>query len=275
MITKLKSINNLAVFQNFNWDTNIRDEGNNVVLFKPINIIYGRNYSGKTTLSRIIRALEVGNISEKYENPQFEIGIKDKEIANQNNLSAHGKKIRVFNEDFVKDNLQFIIDSDSSITPFAIIGGNASIETEINRLKDDLGNNEEESESGFYLELKNATSTANIAFETYKDEKNQLDQKLTTKALDRTTGIKYRSNRFGDQNYTKAKLSSDIKTVLENSFQPLTDNAVKLKTNLLEERANPDISGITKPNLDLTSINTKAKNLITKSISSSNKIEKL
>ena len=31
----------------------VRDDGNNVAEFKKINILYGRNYSGKTTLSRI------------------------------------------------------------------------------------------------------------------------------------------------------------------------------------------------------------------------------
>lgn len=275
MITKLKSINNLAVFQNFNWDTNIRDEGNNVVLFKAINILYGRNYSGKTTLSRIIRALEIGNISEKYENPQFEVCIKELADATQNNLNAHGKKIRVFNEDFVKDNLRFIVNSDESITPFAIIGGNATIETEIQKLKDDLGNDEVDLESGFYLELKNAKLIANTAFQTYQTENNQLEQQLTAKALDRTTGIKYRSDRFGDQNYTRAKLNTDIEYVLEDSFQPLTDEEVTIKSNLLNERANPDIRAIAKPDLDINTINTKAKGLVTKSISSSNKIEQL
>jgi len=112
MITKFKSINNLAVFKNFNWDTAIRDDGNNIVLFKPINILYGRNYSGKTTLSRIVRALEIGNISDKYENPQFEVSIQDITDTTPNNLTAHGKKIRVFNEDFVKENLRFIVNSD-------------------------------------------------------------------------------------------------------------------------------------------------------------------
>ena len=71
MITKVKSIKNLAVFQNYDWDTSI---GNTA--FKEINVIYGRNYSGKTTLSRIIRALEKGSISNKYEHPEFEISIK-------------------------------------------------------------------------------------------------------------------------------------------------------------------------------------------------------
>lgn len=275
MITKFKSIANLAVFQNFNWDTNILDADNRIITFKPINIFYGRNYSGKTTLSRIVRALETGNISDKYENPQFEVTIQNVADATPNNLTTHGKKIRVFNEDFVKDNLRFIVNSDESITPFAIIGGNTTIEEEIQALKDELGSNEEESESGFYLELKNASTTANTALQTFQTENNQLNQQLTTKALDRNTGIKYRSDRFGDQNYTTAKLLSDIDTVIESSFQPLTDDEVTQRLNLLNERANADITAITKPNLDLNTLNIKAKELVTKSISSSNKIEEL
>jgi wobble nucleotide-excising tRNase len=276
MITKFKSINNLAVFQNFNWDTTIRDDGNNVVLLKSINIFYGRNYSGKTTLSRIIRALETGSISDKYENPQFEVSINGiADNITQNNLTVHGKKIRVFNEDFVKDNLRFIANSDETITPFAIIGGNATIEAEIQLLKDVLGSNEEGSESGFYLEFKNAISIANTAFQTFQSENNQLDQQLTTKALDRTTGIKYRSDRFGDQNYTKSKLTTDIEFILENSFQPLTDDEVTQKSNLLNESANTDIPAFVKPNIDLDTLNAKARILVTKSISSSNKIEQL
>lgn len=275
MITKFKSINNLAVFQNFNWDTAIRDDGENIILFKPINILYGRNYSGKTTLSRIIRALETGNISDKYENPQFEVCIKDVADSTPSNLTAHGKKIRVFNEDFVKDKLRFIVNSDESIAPFAIIGGNATIETEIQTLKTELGSNESEKESGFYLELKNATIIANTALQAYQTGNNNLNQQLSFKATNNTNGIKYKSEKFGDQNYNINKLQSDITIVLDPSYKPLTDDEVTQKVSLLNERVNTDIPAIVKPNLDFTSLNTKAKELVTKSISRSNKIEQL
>lgn len=275
MITKFKSIANLAVFKNFVWDTTICDEGNNVVLFKPINIFYGRNYSGKTTLSRIVRALETGYISDKYENPQFEVSIQDVADTTQNNLTTHGKKIRVFNEDFVKDNLRFIVNSDESITPFAIIGGNATIEEGIQTLKNNLGSNENGSESGFYLELKNASATATTALQIYQAESKKLNDQLSFKATNNPNGIKYKSEMFGDQNYNINKLQHDITTVLETSFQPLTDDELALKLNLLNERANVDISEIAKPFLGLNTLNTKAKGLVTKSISSSNKIEQL
>lgn len=57
MIKKI-NIGNLGLYQNFQWDLSVRDTpGNNIKEFKKENIIYGRNYSGKTTLSRIIRSI--------------------------------------------------------------------------------------------------------------------------------------------------------------------------------------------------------------------------
>ncbi|MGI6394694.1 MAG: AAA family ATPase [bacterium] len=275
MIIKFKTIKNFAVFQNFNWDMTIRDDGNNVVLFKPINILYGRNYSGKTTLSRIVRALETGNISDKYENPQFEVSIKDGADATQDNLTAHGKKIRVFNEDFVKDNLRFFANPNEDITPFAIIGGNVAIEKEIQDLKSELGSDEEENESGFYLELKNAVAKATDALKTYQDEDKALNDQLSNKATNNPNGIKYKSDIYGDQNYNINKLKTDINTVLEDPFKPLTDDEKMQKLNLLNEKAKEDIPAIAKSNLDLNTLNAKARQLVTKSISSSNKIEQL
>jgi len=275
MITKFKTIKNLAVFQNFVWDSIVRDNGNNVVTFKEINVIYGRNYSGKTTLSRIIRALEKGEISDKYENPEFEVSIKDTTNSTQSNLAAHGKKIRVFNEDFVKENLRFIVNPDESINPFAILGGNSTIEAEIKALKDELGVYDEGSESGFYLELKNIRTIAKTAQQAYQTENDKLDQQLGYKATNNPDGIKYKSERFGDQNYTKPKLESDISSILDSSFKPLTDNEVTLKLTLLNERVNPDIHPIPKPQIDLKSLNNKSENLIIRPISYSDKIEQL
>ena len=277
MITKFKSIKNLAVFQDFIWDKNVRDKGNNVMLFKDMNIFYGRNYSGKTTLSRIIRALETGDISDKYENPEFEICFDDVDVkdASQSNLRSHGKNIRVFNEDFIRDNLRFIANPDDNIvTSFAILGGNASIEDKIKELKKELGENEEGKESGLHLELKNAESTATTARQAHDNADRELDNQLQYKATDRTNGIRYKPE-FGDQNYTRPKLKSGIDDVLNPSFKPLNDDEKSKKHELLKESTNQNISPIPKPNIDLGDINTKAKELITKSISSSDKIEQL
>jgi wobble nucleotide-excising tRNase len=275
MIEKFKNIGNLAVFNDFKWDESVLDNQSNIIKFNQINIIYGRNYSGKTTLSRIIRALEKGIISDKYDNPNFEISFNGSTLATQSNLMAHGKKIRVFNEDFIKEKLRFIINPDESIAPFAILGGNVSIESEIIDLNNSLGKNIEGSESGFYLELKNAIINTKTASDVYTSENNKLEQQLSDKATNRQFGIKYKSEKFGDQNYTKPKLESDITVVLKTSFTPLTDDEQKSKLKLLSEKLNQDIEEIHKPNFDLRNLKNDAENLITKPISSSDKIEQL
>jgi wobble nucleotide-excising tRNase len=55
MIKKI-DINKFGLFNAYSWDSAI---GRNIS-FKRLNIIYGRNYSGKTTLSRIFRCIEKG-----------------------------------------------------------------------------------------------------------------------------------------------------------------------------------------------------------------------
>ena len=101
MITKFKRIKNIAVFDNFEWDSSVKAKNGRVVELKKINVFYGRNYSGKTTLSRIVRALETETISDKFIDHEFEVLCKDGECLTQKCLTSHGKDIRVFNDDFV------------------------------------------------------------------------------------------------------------------------------------------------------------------------------
>lgn len=275
MITKFKTIKNLAVFQNFVWDSSVCDGVGNVQLFKEINVIYGRNYSGKTTLSRIVRALEKGEISDKYENPEFEVCIKDLADVTQANLSSHDKKIRVFNEDFVKDNLRFIVNPDESIKPFAILGGNADIEAEIGALKLALGKIDEGSETGFYLELKNAKEIAANSKQAYESANNTLNQQLSYKATNNPNGIRYKADHFGDQNYNIGKLKDEITIVTEPCYTPLSNTQVVEKYTLLKERVNQNVKALSKHNIDISTISSKAEALIIKPISSSDKIEQL
>ncbi len=132
-VKRIESIKDMAVFQDFRWASSVRDEGNNVAEFRKINLLYGRNYSGKTTLSRIFRALETGSVSEKYSSPEFQLSFNGGTNATQNSLNSHGQVVRVFNEDFVRDNLHFIVDDEQAINSFAILGeDNAKLEEDLN-----------------------------------------------------------------------------------------------------------------------------------------------
>ena len=106
MIKKVKNIKDYAVFINFDWNNSVRDKGNNIAEFKKLNIIYGRNYSGKTTLSRIFGSFEKGALHEKYPNSEFELEHTGTQILNQVNLKNHNYTIRVYNKDFVTNNLK-------------------------------------------------------------------------------------------------------------------------------------------------------------------------
>ena len=150
-IKKIKTIKRMAVFKEFNWDSSIRDAGNNIAEFKKINIFYGRNYSGKTTLSRIFRAIETQKLSLKFNNPEFSLLFDGDRVVTQNTLdnNNHAQTIRVFNEDFVKENLRFIIDDEHAINSFAILGkDNTKLEEEIIRHDSELGS--EEKKTGIY-----------------------------------------------------------------------------------------------------------------------------
>lgn len=62
---------------------------------------------------------------------------------------------------------------------------------------------------------------------------------------------------------------------MESSFEPIADNEITQRLSLLNESVNLDIEAVAKPNIDFNNLNTKAKELVTKSISSSDKIEEL
>jgi wobble nucleotide-excising tRNase len=175
MLRKINNIKKLGVFDNFSWDTEVHNNGGAVQSFVEINIIYGRNYSGKTTLSRIVRALETGSISDKYGNPSFSLKLSDNSEVTQENLKSHGKKFRVFNEDFIRDNLRFITNPDDSIEPFAILGeDNNKIEQEIKALEDELGINQEGQETGLFAEKKAASAKYTVAFQAHKKANDSL-----------------------------------------------------------------------------------------------------
>lgn len=275
-VKRIDSIKNMAVFQDFDWSSSVRDSGNNISEFRNINIFYGRNYSGKTTVSRIFRAFETGFISDKYDKPEFQISFLDKTILTQNNLSGHGKIIRVFNEDFVRDNLRFISNPDDCIESFAILGDdNNKIEKEIEELEEELGSKKEGQETGLYAEYEKATSDYKTRTNEYNTVNSQLENQLSTKATDRAIGIKYKPERYGDQNYTIAKLKNDILEVLAEEYKQLNAEEISELEKLISEKTLQSIPVFKAPSLSFLSLADQAEVLIIKKVGESGKIEEL
>ncbi|MFZ5898145.1 MAG: AAA family ATPase [Bacillota bacterium] len=66
MIKRIEIIKNLGIFRDFRWNDNLPE-------FAKLNLIYGWNYSGKTTLSRIFQALEHKKLSTVYSAARFQL----------------------------------------------------------------------------------------------------------------------------------------------------------------------------------------------------------
>ena len=275
-VKKIDSISNMAVFDDFIWEKTSSYDSNSAFAFSTINVLYGRNYSGKTTLSRILRAMETGELSDKYVNPSFNVALADGEQISQVTLTNHSKEIRVFNEDFVRANLHFITNPDDSIEPFAILGdGNNKIEKEIKAINTELGSNEEGSQTGLYAEKTRAT----LAFDKTKlnntKADDSLEKQLGEKATSREIGIKYNAERFGDQNYNIQKLKTDIRRVLNASYRAISEDKLAQSEKLISEKTLRSVPPLETPSLRASSLIDKAESLVTQKISKSDKIDEL
>ena len=112
MIKKINHINKFGVFNSYRRSGEIQD-------FSKVNIIYGWNYSGKTTLSRIFQCFENKKLNSHYPDAEFELENYDGKKGNQVNLSIDNQEIRVFNSDFVRDNIHL---EGESFDPILLLG---------------------------------------------------------------------------------------------------------------------------------------------------------
>ncbi|UWR92702.1 AAA family ATPase [Phaeobacter inhibens] len=110
MFKKITNIQNLGVFHNFS--------GAALPEFAPFNLIYGWNYSGKTTLSRMFRCLENSQHHPDYTNASF--SLEDMDGTTHDQRYALPCIVRVFNEDFRKENLLW--DEADGFNPIFLLG---------------------------------------------------------------------------------------------------------------------------------------------------------
>lgn len=111
MIQSIPNIKDFGVFEAFKWPAELPP-------FKQYNLIYGWNYSGKTTISRAFRCFELRRTHQDFANAQVQLKAAD---GNVHDLSAPetAPEFRVFNTDFVRENLSF---DTSSATPVLVLG---------------------------------------------------------------------------------------------------------------------------------------------------------
>lgn len=100
MIRSIQRLRQFGVFDDFRKTAELSDFGSK-------NIIYGWNYSGKTTLSRLFAALAQGKPYAECPLATFEIRTSTGQSVTEATLSTSNLKVEVFNSDFVAANLSW------------------------------------------------------------------------------------------------------------------------------------------------------------------------
>lgn len=100
MIKSINKIENFGVFQSYNKPAEFEN-------FALKNIIYGWNYSGKTTLSRIFSSIEHKSLHSDYSSAKFKIEKEDGSVFAENNIESESLIVKVFNFDFIEANLKW------------------------------------------------------------------------------------------------------------------------------------------------------------------------
>lgn len=111
MIRRIQHIKDFGVFTNFHWPAGLPE-------FKKFNLIYGWNYAGKTTLSRVFRCFEQKMPHVDFAAAQVQLNSDDGTV-HQLSEPQSAPVLRVFNSDFVRENLSF---ADGSAAPILVLG---------------------------------------------------------------------------------------------------------------------------------------------------------
>lgn len=269
MITQI-NIQSFGSFSGLEWRNSVRDSGGNIKNFQRLNILYGRNYSGKTTLSRIFRTLQTGKLPQNYAGSSFTV-TGDKGVVTSTNPLNHNYDIRVYNRDFVTENLSFLVNQDigGAIKSFAIVGEqNKDIDDNIADLTASLGSIEHKAGLRFDADIKRK-----------EHERTKIDYITATSTLDSKLRSHAANNikpnrQYGQPIYNIDNIKKDITTTKQAGFVTLTIEEKDRKLALLKQEALPDITTI-KINLQLDSLKDIAEQLLHKKITPTNPIQEL
>ncbi len=255
MITKINKLKAFGIFQNYSW--------NGLDNFKKKNLIYGWNYSGKTTLSKLFQNLEFKDKDKYFSGSEFDITTEKEDTStnhSQNDLENFPYDVKVFNTNYIKR--IFTWDNPhSDIQPISFYLGDPSGELDkkikkLDKKKDQLENIRDNRYQKVIDEFNNYNK-ANGKFSAKAKEirENYLDNKLDQNKLNKgviqqiTDDIKSDLQKHILSNTDRDKTKSEA--ISENTFDPqkedfsLSENletlAEEVKT-ILEDTAPKSIS---------------------------------
>ena len=115
MLTGIQSLKSFGIFDEYTRPPGMKD-------FCDRNVIYGWNYSGKTTLSRLFHALNEKTLHVDMVGCKFSLTDQGGATITEENLAASTKTVRVFNSDFVSESLNW---NGRAFSPILLLGAEA------------------------------------------------------------------------------------------------------------------------------------------------------
>jgi wobble nucleotide-excising tRNase len=130
MITKINKIKDFGIFKNFSWDTGTTP-------FKKKNLIYGWNYSGKTTFSKLFSNLEKKS-KVHFPTSEYTFELENTTTYTQDVLDTFPYFTKVFNTQYVKTVFSWDKENNEGFEPILFYLGEVAgdIQPKIDSLRD-------------------------------------------------------------------------------------------------------------------------------------------
>lgn len=218
MIINIQKIKNVGIFKDYNNST--------VTDFGRFNLIYGWNGSGKSTLSNLFESIEKQKIPVQFPSAEFNINCENNIAITRNNITNSNLKIRTFNQNFIKEN----IDWDNSVKSILLV---AKDKIEERKRLDQL-KKEQEKDSEKYTKEEVEIKTL----------EQQVSKFMTNSAKHMKVGLQsIDTNDRYYLNYDKRKLDTFIRD---------NEDDVKSDSSLLADPEIIELTNSAKPDQKLT-----------------------
>jgi len=218
MFEKVSKLKKFGIFRDFSWDASTPD-------FTRFNLIYGWNKSGKTTFSRAFVACEkkttnfINYPRDKDGNiiGEFEIKTNGGSAINHTNCQNCTRQIRVFNKDFIEDNVSF--DPTNPSEPIVYVS------------EEDIESNKKLKElQGKVTPL--AEKYESVQKDKQKSEKAEDDfRKSTARTIKDIVGNLKVNDKYRD--YDKGSVKTTIEKIGIDKFSKLSDDEFEKKKKLI------------------------------------------
>lgn len=233
MIKKFLKIKNFGSFKNYIADNNLNE-------FKKYNLFFGLNGTGKTTLSTFFRCLNDGCISKDLDSnsfkEDFDISLDNDQHINNLQDNIYCNHIKIFNRDFVNNNLT--LDNNNAKTNFLTY----TIGETANEIKDKISEINKKLEN-YFIEVQGKKK-----FKVQNDYDN-LNEELENLYRDTADMIRRDLNIKNSQEYNKGHFKQDYNRYCDNDTAIAEDE----KNEYAKEYVQPVKNTISEINFDILS----------------------